>query len=261
MFFTLCVLDHNADLPQHLLVDLTDGVTQGGNALRGIEVENCHEILMVEILFRLQTAAGHQRISDTDRCRRLKLQCDVKVIILFQKRTVNDAANVMLVVLPVVICQHSGHISKLLGKPLFSGNIKAIFQHGLHRRNVSVLQFPQKRAAGVFPFAGIGNIKDIAQTNMISAVIQQGDAGGATADIAAHSLVPQFIVSTGRRIRALGINHQLFMERVLIEPGCGGQKGRPFLPAAGQLNRHVICHLRILFCFCKHGFSSFQLLE
>lgn len=135
-------MDHDADLPQHLLVDLADGITQGSNAFRGIEIENCHEILMVKILLRFQAAAGHQGICDTHRCRRLKLQCDVKVIILFQKGTVNDAVDVMLIVLPVFICQHRSHVRKLLGKALLTGNIKAIFQHGLHRCDMLFFHFP-----------------------------------------------------------------------------------------------------------------------
>ena len=82
--FPFCVLDHNSDLPQNLLIDLAHRSTQGSNGLGGIEIKDCHEILMVKILFRFQTAAGHQRICDAHRSRRFELQHQVKVIILFQ---------------------------------------------------------------------------------------------------------------------------------------------------------------------------------
>ena len=49
------------------------------------------------------------------------------------------------------------------------------------------------------------------------------------------------------------------MERVLVETGGSSEKGRPFLPAAGELGRHMVGHLRVHFSFGWHDFlSSFQ---
>ena len=63
---TFVILNGNADLPQHLLVDLADRRPQHSNGGRGIEIKNRHEVLMLEIVFRIQPTAGHQGVDDTD---------------------------------------------------------------------------------------------------------------------------------------------------------------------------------------------------
>ena len=78
---TLGISDGNADLPQHLLVDLADRRSQRPNRGRGIEIENRHEVLMGKIAFRLQSAAGHQGVGNADGGGCLKLYFDVKFII------------------------------------------------------------------------------------------------------------------------------------------------------------------------------------
>ena len=79
--FALIISDGNADLPQHLLIDLADRRSQRPDSGRSVEVENRHEVLMAEILFRLQSAAGHQGVGNADGSGCLKLYFDVKFII------------------------------------------------------------------------------------------------------------------------------------------------------------------------------------
>ena len=83
--FALIVLDGDADLPQHLLVHLADRRAQRPNRGRGIEIENRHEVLMLEILFRIQPTTGHQGVGDADGGGGLKLDFDVEIIVLLQK--------------------------------------------------------------------------------------------------------------------------------------------------------------------------------
>ena len=80
--FALIVLDGDADLPQYLLVDLADRRSQRTDGGRGVEVENRHKVLVGKIAFRLQSAAGHQGVGDTDGSGSLKLHLDVKFIIV-----------------------------------------------------------------------------------------------------------------------------------------------------------------------------------
>ena len=70
----LIVLDGDADLPQYLLVYLADRRAQRPHGGGGVEVEDRHEILMAEILLRLQPAAGHQGVGDADRGGGLELE-------------------------------------------------------------------------------------------------------------------------------------------------------------------------------------------
>ena len=110
------MLDGDTDLPQHLLVDLADRRAQRPNRGRGIEIENRHEVLMLEILVCIQPTAGHQGIGDTDGGGGLKLDFDVVIIVLRQERTVNDIAEVPLMLVPIFTRQLSGYICCFLSK-------------------------------------------------------------------------------------------------------------------------------------------------
>ena len=187
--FALIVLDGDADLPQHLLVDLTDRRAQRPNRGRGIEIENWHEVLMLEILFRIQPTARHQGIGDTDGGSGLKLDFDVVIIVLRQERTVNDIAEVPLMLVPIFTRQLSGYISELLGE-IVTGNAITALQHGQHRTNMLFFQLPQPGGTGMFTGAGIGNIEHIAQARLVAGIVHQGNALGATAHIPAHFFIP-----------------------------------------------------------------------
>ncbi|WP_242828480.1 hypothetical protein [Enterocloster clostridioformis] len=249
------MLDGDADLPQHLLVDLADRRSQRPNRGRGIEIENRHEVLMLEILFRIQPTAGHQGIGDADGGGGLKLDFDVVIIVLREERTVNDVAEVLLMLVPILTGQFSGHIGELLGKIVTSNAVVAL-QHGRHRPDVLFLQLPQPGGSGMLTGAGIGNIEHVAQPRPVAGIVHQGDPLGATAHIPAHFLVPQVVLGAGGGIRALGVNHHLFMERIFVEAGGGSEKGRPFLPAAHKPGRYLFGHLPVRFSFGWHGFLS-----
>ena len=212
---TLGISDGNADLPQHLLIDLADRRSQRADGGRGIEIENRHEVLMLKVVFWLQPAAGHQGVGDTDGGGGLELDFDVVIIVLRKERIVNDVAKVPLMLVPILTRQLSGHIGELLDK-ITAGNAVAALQHGRHRPNVLFLHLPQPGCAGVFTGASICDIEHIAQAGLVAGIIYQGNTLGATAHIPAHFVVPQVILGAGGSVRALSVNHHLLMERVLI---------------------------------------------
>ena len=182
-------LDGDADLPQNLLVNLADRRAQRPNRGRGIEIENRHEVLMLEILFRIQPTTGHQGVGDADGGGGLKLDFDVEIIVLLQERTVNDVAEVLLMLVPILTRQFSSHINELLGK-IVTGNVVVAFQHSRHRPNVLFLQLPQPGGTRVFAGTGVGNIEHIAQAGLVAGIVHQGNALGATAHIPAHFFIP-----------------------------------------------------------------------
>ena len=165
-------LDGDADLPQNLLVNLADRRAQRPNRGRGIEIENRHEVLMLEILFRIQSTAGHQGVGDADGGGGLKLDFDVEIIVL------------------------SGYIRELLGE-IVTGNAVVLLQHGRHRPNVLFFQLPQPGCTGMFTGAGIGNIEHIAQAKLVAGIVHQGNTLGATAHIPSHFFIPQVILGAG----------------------------------------------------------------
>ena len=248
-------LDGDADLPQNLLVNLADRRAQRPNRGRGIEIENRHEVLMLEILFRIQPTAGHQGVGDTDGGGRLKLDFDVEIIVLLQERTVNDVAEVLLMLVPILTRQLSGHIGELLGK-IVTGNTVVALQHGRHRPDVLFLQLPQPGGAGMFTGPGVGNIEHIAQPGPVAGIVHQGDTLGATAHIPPHFLIPQVVLGAGGGVRALGVNHHLLMERIFVEAGGGSEKGCPFFPTSHKPGRYLLGHLPVKFSFGWHDFLS-----
>ena len=56
--FALVVLNGSLDLPQHLFAQLTYCCPQGSDGRRGVEVEDGHEVLMVQDFLRGEAAAG-----------------------------------------------------------------------------------------------------------------------------------------------------------------------------------------------------------
>ena len=186
---TLGISDGNADLPQHLLIDLADRRSQCADGSRGVEVENRHKVLMGKIAFRLQSAAGHQGVGNADGGGCLKLYFDVKLIIFLQKGTVNDIEEVLLMLRPVFACQFSGPCLQLLGK-VIAANLVSALQHGRHRIPVLFLQLPQPGGTGMFAGPGVRDVEHIAQTGFITGIVHQGDTLGATAHIAAHFFIP-----------------------------------------------------------------------
>ena len=244
-------LDGDADLPQNLLVNLADRRAQRPNRGRGIEIENRHEVLMLEILFRIQPTARHQGIGDTDGGGGLKLDFDVVIIVLRQERTVNDIAEISLMIVPILTRQLSGYIRELLGE-IVTGNAVVLLQHGRHRPNVLFFQLPQPGCTGMFTGAGIGNIEHIAQAKLVAGIVHQGNTLGATAHIPSHFFIPQVILGAGGGIRALGVDHELVGKRGLVQPGCGGQVVRPAFPIPGQAVGRALGKGEIFFGFAWH---------
>ena len=249
---SLIVSDGDADLPQHLLAGLTDRRPQSTNGGRGVEIENRREIFAVKAAFRFQSTAGHQGVGDADGSGGLELHLDVIIIVLLQERIVNDVEEVPPMILPICPGQLSGHVDDLLGK-IAAGCSIAALQHGGYRFFVLFLQLPQPGGTGMFAGAGVGNIEHIAQPGTVAGIVHQGNAFGPAPHIPPHLVIPKVVLGAGGGVRALGIDHHLILECVLVKAGGGGEKSRPFLPVPSELDCHLVGHPCILFCFGWHS--------
>ena len=101
-FFLFIFSDDHFDLPQYCLVALADRCAQLGKSFRGVKTKYIQKMLMGKVVFRLQTAAGHEGTGHADGGRASELSSDVKRIILCQKTFVNDVEDVLLVFFPIV---------------------------------------------------------------------------------------------------------------------------------------------------------------
>ncbi|AYF39147.1 hypothetical protein CXP51_09635 [Ethanoligenens harbinense] len=145
--------------------------------------------------------------------------------------------------LPIFVCQLSGDLLQLIGKPLFAGNLILPFQR--RRNRVFMLRpvLPKIRAAGIFPAARVGNVKDIPDSRPVSGSVDERNSLAAAPDIPPHFIVPKLIPGAGSRVGALGVDHELLVIRIFVEPGGGFQKIRPAFMTGGDLRRRVVCHL------------------
>lgn len=207
---------------------------------------------MVEVAFRLQSTSGQEGIGNADRCGISELHSDVKFIIAFQKTPVNDVEDVLLMFHPILADKLCGNGFKLVRKVVFRLYSEPLFQSRRHLRFMLRAKLPQERVTGIFPQAGVGNIKHIPKPGFFAGIVHKGNALGAAPHIPAHSVIPEVIFRTGRCVRALGEDHKLLMEGVLIQPGCGGKKGRPFLPAICHMGGGIAGHRRIIFQVTHH---------
>ena len=227
--------DGRFDLPEHLLIDLTDSGSESSHRLRSAEIKDAQEVFMLEVILRVKTAASHEGVGDADRSGIFEYHFDVVIIIFLQKGILNDVENIPFVILPVFCGKSVCDPFKLISETIFSRYIKSLFQSCGNSILVFTSIAPEPHGNSIFFSSGIGNIKDIAQSRTVAAGINQGDSLGAATHIPFHVLVPEVILGTGSSVRTLCVDHQLFVIRVLVEPcGCF-KKSRPALIASCNL--------------------------
>ena len=159
---------------------------------------------MVEVAFRLQSTPGQQRVGNADRCGISELHSDVKFIIAFQKAPVNDVENVLFVFHPILADKLGGDAFKLFRQVVFRRRAKPLGERLGHRCLMLRAKLPQEGVAGIFPQAGVGNIKHIPKPGLFAGIVHKSDALGTAPHIPAHGVVPEVVFRAGRCVRALG---------------------------------------------------------
>ena len=125
----------------------------------------------------------------------------------------------LFVGIPVVIHLEGGGDILLVSKGNASGSVGCGESHA-HGGVMLFPVFPEVRAAGMFGGSGICNIKHIFDSETVPGAVQQGNALSAPLYISAHVLVPDLIGCTGFRIGPLGMDQDLLMVGIFIDPGC-----------------------------------------
>ena len=198
---------------------------------------------MLKIIGGVETAARHERVGGTDRSGIAERNLYVVIIILLKEGIGKDAENVLAVVVPVFAYELSSNLFQLVGKTFFTGHTEAILQGCGYSIVVLVFVFPKIKAAGIFPAACVGNVKNIFKSWIVAGGINQRNTLGATTDISAHLLIPKVVVCTGSCVWLLSENHKLLVERVFVQPSHCFKERRPFAKAACDLLCGVVCHL------------------
>ena len=209
---------------------------------------------MAELLIRFQPATGHEGVGGAYAGCLPEGRAYVVFIVLCQVRAVNDVKYFPLMFLPIGCCLLRGNGIQQIGQ---GSAFRAVlpFQHGMDGIRIGFVHLPKKRATGVFPTARVRHVEYIMNPGNIGGGIHQGNSLGAAPHIPAHGVVPQIEARTGRGVRPLGVDHQLFMVRVFVKTGGCPQEGSPVLVAARNLPRSILGHLRVGQCFFRHPVS------
>ena len=163
-----------------------------------------------------QPAPGKQGVGGADGGCVEECHAFVIVMIPLQIRSVNDAKNVLLVGKEIFCDFDGGNLLQLLCDAAIIGNGKLFLQSGRNCLLMLRAVFPEIGAAGAFRGASVCHIEHIFQLRHIPGVVDEGDALCASANIAPHPLVPQFVIRAGSGVGPLGIDHELLMVRVLV---------------------------------------------
>ena len=147
-------------------------------------------------------------------------------------------------IVPILIDDPAGSFLQLVGQgdpSDFKVRVKSIPD----AVRVFLPEFPEIGPAGSLTLGSVGYIEDITEAGTVSAGIDERNAMGSTPNIAAHFLIPDVIFRTCGGIRALGINHELFVIGVFVEPSGCPQEVRPSLIGTGDLLGGVFGHLAV----------------
>ncbi|MBQ9995305.1 MAG: hypothetical protein IJP32_02955 [Clostridia bacterium] len=222
------------DVSENLFADFADRNSECCDSIGGIEVENAPEILIIKVFCGIPATPGQDGVDSADRRGIQKLRPDGVIIILFQKRIVNDVEDVAVMVIPIFL----GKIPRGLKEHLLKrcvGNIIIPHEHIGNRSFVFRLQRPEVQIPRTCPCSGVRYVENVAQTRRIAAGVQEGNPDGTAPDIPSHAVVPDIIFRTGGRVGTLGVDHELFVIRVFVQSGRGGEEGSPVFHAVGEL--------------------------
>lgn len=118
---------------------------------------------MLEPSFRVQSAAGQQRVFQAHGGGFAKGSPYVKVIISFQIAAVNDAEDLHPVIQPVSTGELIGNAMKLPSQPFRGGDIVDVFQRVCGGGFIALIHFPSVGRFGMLPCAGVRNVEHIPQ--------------------------------------------------------------------------------------------------
>ena len=259
--FIVSAADGRFDCPLHgaqdFAADVADCGTEGIDDVWGGKIVDGLKTVFVKVAIRFKSAPFQQRVSDADCGGGLELHFQPGTIIVHQERTVNDGADILAVVVPIICDQFPGNIGKLLADPFMADAVCGSQRIGNRLLQIIVV-LPQVGVTGIAAHTGVRHIKNVVQTRVSAGFIQQSDAFGAPAHIAVHPIVPDVVVGAGRGIGPLGIDHKLVGKRVLIQPRRGGQVRCPAFPVPGQTVGRSLGKGKIFFGFAWHSISPFS---
>ena len=162
----------------------------------------------------------------------------------------------MPVVVPAGIGQLDGNADQLFSQTGARGDGKDLGQPFRHSLPVLVTVFPLADRHRVRSRAGVAHIEHIGQSCLAVLLSEQGNSNGTGTHIPAHPPLPKVVPGTGRGPGALGMDHNLVLERIFVVSRGGAKKCGPMGGVAGDLRNSAVGQIGIVLGLCAHGGCS-----
>ena len=199
-------LDRPFNPHQKLLCHIAGGAAQVVQDGGGGEFHDTGKVLILQIVGRVQAAAGEQGELDAGGEQASEAHLQIQLVQLLQEAVFCVIGEVCQVV-PVGLPHHApGSLHQLVAQVTFLHGAAPLFQRGQHSRVVFLPQLPQVRFPRPPHRAGVRVVEQVLQMGPAIALADNRDAGGPCLDPAVHGVVPQLHIRTGYRIRALGVD-------------------------------------------------------
>lgn len=193
------------------------GVAQVVEDGGGGKFRNTRKIFGVQIVQRVQTAAGQKGVLDAGSHKAAKAHLQIQFVQFLQQTAPGVIGEVAQTVTVDLIHSMAGQLHDLVPYISLGGGAIPLFQGGEDSGVVFLPHLPQVRLPRPAHRAGIRVVIDILQTRLAPLVFSDDrDAFGMGLDPAAHGAIPQFHGGAGGGVRALDINQKLFIKWVLV---------------------------------------------
>ena len=172
---------------------------------------------MAKVVLRFQPTPGHEDVGHADGGGTSELRSDVELIILPQETAVNDAEDVLLMLIPIFRRKLGRDLLQLLLQIAVPGwCVKPLLQRRRHHPDVFRPVFPQPGASFRLT-ACVRHIIHISQDRPAAADVDDADARRTPAYIPAHPFFPGVVLGTGGGVGPLGIDQELLRERIFLK--------------------------------------------
>ncbi len=220
---------------------------------RGGKLHDAGKVLVLQVVGGVQAAAGQKGVLDTGSQEVPKAHFQIEVVQFFQQ-TVLHIISQIVQMLPVnLLHRTAGLLHELIAKVRFFRGTVLLLQRLRNSGVVFRPHFPQVGGPRPLDRAGICHIKDVFQLRPAASIFpNEGDTFGAGLHPASHGIIPQLHAGAGGSVRALGVDQELFVKGIFIEPGGGGQIPFPAVYVPRDSMGGLVCQLRYKLQFTCH---------
>jgi hypothetical protein len=214
---------------------------------RGGKFRNARKIFVVQIVQRVQAAAGQEGVLNAGGQKAAEAHLQIQIIQFLQQTVLGVIGKVAQTVTVDLIHSMAGQLHELISYISLGSGAVPLFQGGEDGGVVFLPHLPQVWLPCPVHRAGVPIVIDILQTGLAAPVFSDDcDTFGTGLDPPAHGAVPQFHAGAGGGVRALSIDQELFIKRVLVDSGARVQIPFPAVYAVCDGMGGLVCQIRYI---------------